>query len=100
MTVGPPPWAAPQITSNATPDQLVEALEAAGWQVVGQQAGVHKRLAFVEGMGASHEMMVPLDPSAPEFERMRAAVLWKLERMVDDGEDAKKALDLLGEVAS
>jgi hypothetical protein len=80
---------------NASGTQLVDAMLAAGWQVVGGRTGVYTRLAFVEGRSTSHHIVVPLDESAPEYEHERNAVLWTLRRMADDGRDAQRALDLL-----
>lgn len=78
---------------DVTGAQLVEALLAAGWQRIGWREGAYERLAFVEGRGTSHHLVVPLDESAPEYQHMFDGVLWHLERLVDDGRSAQKALD-------
>jgi hypothetical protein len=96
VSIGPPPWVSTTASQEVSGGRLVEALLASGWQIVGGRKDVYARLSFVEGSGTSHHLVVPLDASAPEYEQMRAAVLWKLRRMVDDGKDARKALTLLG----
>lgn len=77
---------------DITPDRLVDALLASGWQVVGERSGVHKRLALVDDEERRHTLMVPLDPSAPEYEDLLGAVADNLERLLFDGRSASQAL--------
>lgn len=77
------------------PDAVVDALLAAGWEVVGERAGVYKRLAVVDGHLRRLTLVVPLDPSAPEFEELVDAVLKTLETLLFDGKSAHQVLNAI-----
>jgi hypothetical protein len=74
---------------------LVAALLANNWHVVGERDGVYKRLAIL-GESANRQMIVvPLDPAAPEYEDMLAAALGSVENLLFDGADARRVLHRL-----
>lgn len=80
---------------TASGADLVAALLANNWHVVGERDGVHKRLAIV-GESANRQMiLVPLDQTAPEYEDMLAAALGTLENLMFDGADAHRVLHRL-----
>ncbi len=79
---------------TVAPDQLVAALLANNWQVVGERAGAYKRLKLGENQDR-HHLLVPLDESAPEFEEMMGAALGQLEQLMLDGADARRVLHRL-----
>ena len=74
------------------PEQLVDALLAAGWQVIGERAGLYKRLAIVDGGKRRHEYLVPLDSSKADYDDLMDAVAWSLEHLFFDGRAAHQAL--------
>jgi hypothetical protein len=73
----------------ATPDRLIDALTAAGWVEEGRRAGTYVRLTFLE-----HEssLLVPLDPTAPEYAELMAGTWAELERLARLGDAAGRAL--------
>lgn len=77
------------------PDQVVAALEANGWQVVGERSGAYKRLAIPGERENRHMLLVPLDESAPEFGSMMSGLLGHLEQLMVDGADAHRVLHRL-----
>lgn len=77
---------------DITPDRLVDALLAAGWQVIGERTGAYKRLALVDGDRERFRLLVPLDESAPDYEQMLGAVASSLEGLLFDGRAARLAL--------
>ncbi len=78
---------------GTVPDQLVEALLAAGWEVVGQRAGLYKRLAVVGEFGNKHMFVVPLNPEYADYNDLMNAVLRSLEDMMFAGKAARVALN-------
>lgn len=80
---------------TASGEDVVAALLANNWHVVGERDGVYKRLAIV-GESANRQMiLVPLDQTAPEYEAMLAAALGTLENLMFDGADAHRVLHRL-----
>lgn len=73
--------------SKTTPDRLVAALTAAGWFEEGRGRG-HVRLRWGTNPDS---LVVPTDPSAPEYEVMMTAALATLERAADYGSAAELA---------
>jgi hypothetical protein len=80
---------------NVKPDQVVDALIAANWNVVGERPGAYKRLALPGPSQHRHKLVIPLDESAPEFADMMGAALGQLEQLMFDGRDAHRALHRL-----
>lgn len=78
-----------------TPNQVVTALLANGWQIVGERAGAYTRLARRGETQTRHMLLIPLDESAPEFDEMLSAALGQLEQLMFDGAAARNALHLL-----
>lgn len=74
------------------PAVIVDALIAAGWQVVGERAGLYKRLALVHGAETRLTFFVPLDPTYGDYDDLMRAVIQTLERMLDDGRSAQQVL--------
>lgn len=75
--------------------QLVDALTAAGWTVVGSRTGVHARLQWRDDRDS---VMVPLDPTAPECDSLLDAAITTLGAIADRGASAQRALDKLTEL--
>lgn len=76
------------------PQSLIDALLAAGWQVVGERQRLYKRLAVVGPSGAkSHVILVPLNGYPEEMESLLNAGVDYLRRVAADGLAATRALD-------
>ncbi len=75
------------------PQALITALLSAGWELVGERAGLYKRLAVVVPGGAQqHALMIPLDPSYGDYQDLMDGVLSYLNRLHADGVRAGKVL--------
>ncbi len=78
---------------SAAHNALLAALLEAGWQVVGGQQGLYKRLAVVAVNGAkTHTMTIPLDPSYGDYQDLMDGIMTYLNRLYADGERAGKVL--------
>lgn len=77
---------------KADPEQVVEALLSAGWQVVGQRAGLYKRLAVVEQDRQRLTLTVPLGQLCADYDDLMNAALGMLEQLFFDGEKARRVL--------
>lgn len=76
--------------AETTPARLIAALTASGWTEEGRGRG-HVRLRW----GANPDsLVVPTDPTAPEYEVMMTAALATLERAADYGSAAERAREL------
>jgi len=61
------------------PTRLTLLLEDAGWRLVGGRPGIYNRFAAPgQASGRHGSLVVPLDPSAPEFEELMLAALSEL----------------------
>jgi hypothetical protein len=80
---------------NVNPDQLIGALLANGWQIVGERRGLYKRLTLPTETGERHTFLVPLNPEYSDYEDLMGAVLSALERLWIDGQDAHRVLHRL-----
>jgi hypothetical protein len=78
---------------GVTHDAVVGALIGAGWQVIGERAGVYKRLAVVDGYLRRIPLLVPVDPAMADYADLMDVVLGTLERLFTDGESARQVLD-------
>lgn len=74
------------------PQRLIDELTAHGWTDVGHERG-YVRLAWPDRRGT---LVVPTDPTAPEFAELAGAALALLEAAVDVG--VKAAHVLAGQV--
>jgi len=79
-----------------SPADLIAALTAYGWDVVGARAGEYTRLAITDGSRPRHMLVVPLDESAPEFELMMSQLLAHLAQLMVDGQAARQVLRQVG----
>lgn len=77
------------VVAETTPDRLVAALTAAGWVEEGRREGVDMVMRW--GRGAAI-VLVPLDPTAPQYAGVLAECLAALERLRDIGDSADQAL--------
>lgn len=78
--------------AETTPDRLVAALTAAGWVQDGGEHAIAKFWWMAEE--PPRLLVVPLDPSVPDYDGMIATVLADLQRLVDLGDAADQALTL------
>lgn len=76
--------------TSSDPGRMVTTLMDAGWQVAGHKTGVYVRLAWPNDK--SRSLLVPLDPTAPEFEELLRAAVNQLEDAVRTGRSAAEAL--------
>ncbi len=74
------------------PDELIAALETAGWTRIGRKPGVYARLSWPPAWKKTTTLLVPLDPDAPDFTDLMNAVLAELALAVDRGRLAELAL--------
>jgi hypothetical protein len=81
------------VSGGLTHDAVVGALIGAGWQVVGERAGVYKRLAVVDGYLRRIPLLVPVDPAMADYADLMDVVLGTLETLFADGESARQVLD-------
>lgn len=75
--------------TGPSPDRLVAALTAAGWVEFGDRAHDRARLRYAS---LSPHVVVPLDPSAPEYRAVFEAALATLRQLVELGDTAERAL--------
>ena len=71
--------------------QLIDALTADSWQVIGRGAA-HVRLKY---RSEPESIVVPLDPEAPEYADQISIALIVLGLAADRGASAKRVLDEL-----
>lgn len=79
------------MTAADEPQKIVDALVAAGWQVEGRSGGA-VRLSHADD---TVQMMVPTDPTAPEYGQMVDAVASNLVSAVRLGDAARMALNTM-----
>lgn len=72
---------------ETTPSRLIAALTASGWVEQGRGRG-HVRLRWGSNPDS---LVVPTDPTAPEYETMMTALLAGLERAAEYGAAADRA---------
>lgn len=77
---------------SATGQQLVDAVLAAGWSVVGSRGGAYQRPGLVNEGRVRAAIVVPLDEPAPEYEAMLSGAVRTLEGLMFDGRAAHRAL--------
>jgi hypothetical protein len=79
-----------------TPDQVIEALLAAGFIDGGGRAGFYRRLRWPETRdGRPGSVIVPLDDSFADYDELMRGLLGELELVARIGRVAQAALDAL-----
>ena len=82
-----------------THDQLLAALEAAGFTRYSETPGVHVRMQWPRQPGiaaAIGSLVVPINPAATNYSTQLGGVLAELARVVAAGDAASKALTGIG----
>jgi len=80
---------------NVTGAQLVEAMLANNWQVVGEREGLYKRLALMDEGQPRHTLTVPLNPKYSDYDDLLGAAIGSLEVLWIDGQEAHRVLHRL-----
>lgn len=92
---------AARANATATSDQqplpdaaaLIQAMQAAGWQIVGQRTGCYVRLALPAEPFTS--TVVPVDLSTGDYEHLLRAIIDDLSDRAEKGRRAQRVLDVL-----
>ncbi len=79
-------------TPDPGPD-LVTAMKDAGFTEYSRRAGVYVRMQWPPVAANLPSLVVPIDPTAREYETMRQAVLDTLTAVAAAGEKAQNALE-------
>lgn len=83
------------MTIAVDPDALIASLTAAGFATAGRSRG-YTSFRWPGGMLVNSLLMVPTDPTAPEFGQIMTAVLLDLEEAAMRGDAARRVLEGLG----
>lgn len=78
------------------PNHLIELMTIAGWTRVGGRTNAYTRLSWPPDAHRNASLLVPLDPTAPEYPEQIAALLVELDDAAHLGRTARTVLDALG----
>jgi hypothetical protein len=93
---GPGPGEEPQGAAWPDPQDLIDALTAAGFTVAGGRTGGYTRLNWPHTRdGGPWSVLVPLDRTACDYDLMMEAVVGELRLVAARGRTAQAALDAL-----
>lgn len=91
-------WLHPAYRLSAIdPQQVLAALDAAGFVRAGHRTGVYVRFRWPNATGPQDpSLVVPLDRDFADYEDLLVGTLRTLDRAVQVGDEARVALDALG----
>lgn len=71
----------PSLPEGVSHDEIIHALEKSGWMIVGERTGAYRRLKKDLADRHAESLVVPTDPSSPNYESEMHTVLMRLSRL-------------------